>query len=302
MKPILQEVERVIETASIALIVLLLPWSWAFRLLRFCTRFSFMRSPCADAASAEAKKMGLGAQFLQVRLISLHRLVDMADYFLTLKYGRGWMRRNVWVSGDELPASTALAAPLFITFHYGQGFWALRYFRDRGYPVAWLHAPPPLRAPWGEKFNSWMGRRRIAQVARLCGAPAIAVGGSIERMRERLLKAQRAVMAMPDAPLQPGQSSIDVRLLGQPARLPAGAIRMAVQAGVPVVIYSIVVDPITGRRNLRLEGPIQAVTAEALAQRLADHLGSAIVADPSAWHVWPWAGSFFATEHGEAGR
>lgn len=293
MNAVRREIKAFGELLLIASIVLPLPWPWAFRALRFFTRFSWLRGQYDQDACRAAATFGLPAQHQQARLISLHRLVDMADYFLTLKYGQGWMRRHLRVTGDPLPDPSSLAAPLFVTFHYGQGFWALRYFRERGFPLAWLHLPPAARAPLGEKVAAWMGRRRIARVSRLCGARAIAVGGSVERMRERLLGAQQPVMAMPDAPLQPGQSRIAVRLLERAACLPAGTIRMAVQARVPVIIYSIRVDHHSGQRQLRIQGPIIGQTQEGLAQVLADHLQAALLADPSAWHMWPWAYSFF---------
>lgn len=288
---LLAEVRVAVELVSVAGLVLLLPWPLAFRGLRWLTRFElFQGGGQQDAAAALRRWWGPSPH--AVRLLALNRLVDVADYFLTLKCGRGWMRRYLHLSGDPLPAPGSLAAPVLVTFHYGQGFWALPLLRDQGYPVAWLHAPPPARAPLGQKLAGWMGRRRIAQVARLCGAPAIAVGGSVGRMRRRLLEEGRPVMIMPDAPLQPGQSFLPVTLLGRNARLPAGAIRMAAETGVPVVIYTIMVDPQTGHRHMRIEGPVRGLDSAALAQRLADHLQAAIAQRPEGWHVWPWAATF----------
>lgn len=288
---LLAELRVAVELLAVALLVVLLPWPLAFRGLRGLTRFALFQGGGQQAA-AEAMCHWRGPGAHAERLLALNRLVDVADYFLTLKYGDGWVRRYVHVTGDSLPEAGTIAAPVLVTFHYGQGFWALRLLRDQGFPVAWLHAPPPAVAPLGEKLAGWMGRRRIAQVARLCGAPTIAVGGSVERMRRRLLDEGRPVMIMPDAPLQPGQSWIPVSLLGYAARLPAGAIRMAAEAGVPVVIYTIAVDPNTGHRHMRIEGPLCGLDSAALAQRLADHLQVALVKQPDSWHVWPWATSF----------
>lgn len=287
----LGELRVAVELSTVALLVMVLPWPLAFRGLRWLTRFALFQGGGQQAAAA-AKSRWWGPGAHAERLLALNRLVDVADYFVTLKYGNGWMRRYLHVTGDPLPVAGTIAAPVLVTFHYGQGFWALRLLRERGFPVAWLHAPPPAVAPLGEKLAGWIGRRRIAQVARLCGAPAIAVGGSVERMRRRLLEEGRPVMIMPDAPLHPGQSYLPVNLLGRAARLPAGAIRMAAQAGVPVVIYTIAVDPHTGHRHMRIEGPLTGLNDAALAQRLADHLQIALSQQPEAWHVWPWAASF----------
>ena len=293
-----REFKAALEVGCVAILVFLLPWPLAFRGLRFLTRYSLFQGREQERALGSLVIWRGASGPHSERLIALHRLTDIADFFLTLKYGRSWMKRYLHVSGDALPVPGELPAPMLVTFHYGQGFWALRYFCDHGYPIAWLHAPPPKVAPWGEKFVGWMGHRRISQVARLSGAPTIAVGGSIERMRRRLLAEGRAVMVMPDAPLQPGQSSLPVRLLGRDARLPAGAIGMASEAGVPVLIYTIVIDPCNGHRHMRLEGPFMGLDAQTLAQRLADHLQVALDSNPEAWHVWPWVSGFFP----ESGR
>lgn len=295
-KALVRELTVALELFCVAALTLLLPWPLAFRGLRWMTRFAVFQG---DVAQRGARQMAcwLGAERAHaVRLQALHRLVDVADYFLTCKYGDGWMRRYLHVSGDALPAPGEGAAPMLVTFHYGQGFWALRWLRAAGYPVAWLHAPPPQVAPLGEKLAGWMGRRRIAQVGRLCGAPTIAVGGSVARMRQRLLGEGRPVMVMPDAPLQPGQSWLPVQLLGRAARMPAGAIRMAAQDEVAVLVYSIVVDPLNGHRHLHMEGPLSGLDALALAQRLAAHLQQALQRQPEAWHVWAWVSTFAEPE------
>lgn len=287
-----EELTVAIELLVVAALTLCLPWSLAFRGLRWLTRFSLFQHDTA-VRGAEQMATWLGAERAHaVRLQTLHRLVDVADYFLTLKCGKGWMRRYLHVNGDNLPAPAAGAAAMLVTFHYGQGFWALRWLREAGYPIAWLHAPPPAHAPLGQKLAGWMGRRRIAQVTRLCGAPAIAVGGSIEQMRKRLLMEGQPVMVMPDAPLQPGQSYLPIRLLGRQARMPAGAIRMAAEANIPVLAYSIVVNPASGHRYMRIGSQVADLDAAALAQHLGDHLQTALDQHPEAWHVWPWAYTF----------
>ncbi len=276
-----------------AFLVFLLPWRLAFRGIRFLTRYTFFQVSSAASASGLMERYGFARPY-PVRLFALHRLVDMADFFLTMKVGRSWLDRNVLMSGADALDKLSAKNIFFVTFHYGQGFWALKYLRDKGLPVAWLHAPPPVRPALGEIFIGWLGRRRIRQVARLCGASAIPVGGSVASMRERLCRDRLPVMVMPDAPLQPGQSSLPVTLFGREARLPAGALRMAAREAVPVIVYSISVNPVDGKRHMRFEGPFTEPTAESLAQRLCDHLQSAIEKDPTAWHVWPWVEGFFA--------
>lgn len=289
----LEEIHALLENLIIALVVLSLPWKLAFRVLRLLTRSRFFQGKNADAAFEKLDYFFPQPSRTALRLIALHRLVDMADHYLTLCKSYRWISANCRVSGEKLDDGGRGKGILFVTFHYGQGFWALRYLRENGFPMAWLHLPPPTNAPLGQKLAGWIGRRRINQVARLSGASAIGVGGSVARMKARLLEERLPVMAMPDAPPQPGQSSLPVSFLGRSARIPAGTIRMAVQAEVPVVVYTMSVNPVDGHRHLRFEAPLKESSPEALAQRLCDHLQSAIERDPTAWHMWPWASAFF---------
>lgn len=226
------------------------------------------------------------------RRTRFHLLVDNADYFLSLTRGNRWMRRYLRVSGAGHLAG-ASGAVLLVTFHWGQGFWALRYLRDHGLPAAWLHAAVAPRLRPGECVSGLMGRRRIRQVGRLAGAQPIAVGGSIAAMRDRLQRLRLPVMAMPDAPLRPGQSTLPVELLGRPARLAAGVISMAAEVGVPVYAYTMRVEPQTGNRHLVISKAIAYHDAASLAQGLADVLSQAVAEDPAAWYVWPFADGFF---------
>jgi hypothetical protein len=291
-----RELRAVLERVLLPGLAAVLPWSWCTRLYGLLARAGFLYRGEIDAAWEHARHY-LPTDPLWKRRARFHLLVDNADYFLTLFRGRRWMARHIAVTGGEnLPAG--VNAMLLVTFHWGQGFWALRWLRERGQPAAWLHAPVASRLRPGGYVSGLMGRLRIRQVARLSGARPIPVGGSISAMRERLQHARLPVMAMPDAPLRPGQRTLAIELLGRPARIAAGVITMAAEDRVPVHAYTMRVDPLTGQRHLAIGPRLPDGDPAVLAQALADVLSGAIREDPAAWYVWAFAGGFFPSAAG----
>jgi len=284
------ELRAALERALLPALAAILPWPCTARLYWQLARAGFLYRAEVESAWQHARRV-LPPDLLWKRRARYHLLVDNADYFLSRSRGPRWMRRYLRVSGGE-NLDSAVNPALFVTFHWGQGFWALRYLRDRGFAAAWLHAPVPARLEPGGCIAGLMGRRRIRQVGRLSGAEPIPVGGSIAAMRERLQQGL-SVMAMPDAPLRPGQRELAVELLGRPAHIAAGVITMAAADRIPVYAYTVRADPRTGRRHLAIAPALVADDPALLAQRLADVLSQAVQDDPAAWYVWPFAEGFF---------
>lgn len=284
---------------SLIFLAALLPGRGCFNALRLFSRLHPMfvdLNPAAERLQAWLPEHQSREEVL--RGLALHRLVDMADFYLTLFRGAGWFERNVRVQGT-LPSGPAQDhAAIMCTFHYGQGFWALHLFRRRGWRCAFLHLPPPpaAHAPWGEHFAAWMGHRRIAQVTRLAGTPGIAVGGSMKRMRKRLAEERQAVLVMPDVPSNPEHPCLEVTLFGRRARFPAGAISLAASVGVPIYLYTMALDRQTGLRHLQIQDTIEGQTPQALAALMAQCLEQALRSDPTAWHLWAWIDHFIYLE------
>lgn len=284
---------------SLIFLAALLPGRGCFNALRLISRLHSMfvdLNPAAERLQAWLPEHQSREEVL--RGLALHRLLDMADFYLTLFRGEGWFERNVRVQGT-LPSGPAQDhAAIMCTFHYGQGFWALPAFKQRGWNCAFLHLPPPpvSRVPWGERFAAWLGHKRIAQVERLSGASAIPVGGSVERMRSRFREERQAVLVMPDVPSNPEHPCLEVTLFGRRARFPAGAISLAASEGVPIYLYTMALDRQSGMRHLQVHAPIRGLAPEALAVRIAQCLEQAIRQDPAAWHLWAWIDHFLYSE------
>ncbi len=285
------EARTFFESVLIPVICVCLPWRLCVRIFWFLCGKTWLFPTATDLVCHHARDY---IQFENEQTfrqkIRFHLLVDQADFYLSCTRGRRWFNKYVRIQGDKIDKDQG---SLFVTFHWGQGFWALKYFNLLGFKPAWLHAPLQSKIKWGSCVSGLVGKGRIAQVGRLAEAVPIAVGNSVEKMRYRLVEEKSSVMAMPDAPLRSGASAIPVKLLGRSARLPAGVIRMAASENISVYAYTMIVNPEDGMRDLRIRGPIHYRDEESLAQALADMLTEAIEKDPSAWYVWPFANSFF---------
>lgn len=225
------------------------------------------------------------------RRLAYHWLTDQLDFYLTLRYGSGWFNRFVDVQGVPIPPASGPA--LCVTFHYGQGFWALDYLRRHGYASSMIYLPAAHAAPLGEKFGNWLGWRRIRQFERLCGDTGIPSQGSLRKVIKRLTEKRLSVAVMPDVPPVIGQKVLPFELLGRRAGMLYGGLHAAVKAGVPVFLYTMVVNPDTGRRLLTIHGIFEGLDEPELVRRLGAVLDQQLYQEPAAWYLWPWVDAFY---------
>ena len=295
-----RELRLVALHASLFCIAFFLPIRWQMAALKRLAHYVPGRFLAIDAASTELDRVFPG-RYTQGQLsesFSRHWLIDQLDFYLTLRHGKGWFRRQVDVTGVDLPPGEGPA--LCLTFHYGQGFWALDYLRRKGYVTAMIYLPAlaPKEAPWGEKFANWLAWRRIRQFERLCGDQGIPVANSVRKIRNRLTRERSAVAIMPDVPPHEGQRVAAFSLFGQRAGMPVGGLHLAVSAKVPVVVYTMRANRQTGRSELKIHGRFGGMTSDQLVARLGEILQQELNEEPTAWHLWPWIESFYAAGQG----
>jgi lauroyl/myristoyl acyltransferase len=110
------------------------------------------------------------------------------------------------------------------------------------------------------------------------------------------------VVALIVVPPRAGQVTVPVNLLGRPARLPDGLLRLALREGVPLVPFAMGVDPDSGVRRLDIGTRIAVDDVGAAARAVAADLDALLRRDPAAWHLWTQAGAFFDPSPGEVAR
>jgi hypothetical protein len=267
------------ECVMLPVLATALPWPLAWPTMRWLAD----RGRPFEDETARAAAMSSELGFVQdparwIAKYRLTRIVDQVDPALSLVRSDRWMDRHLEVDGDPIPDGPCV----FTGFHYGTGFWSLRYLRRRGHRVSFISAPVNAEQCPGEPLRLAFMRLRKISVERAGGAPVIHVGGSSDKIRDALGRGT-SVLGLVDV-LDAAASATPVNFLGHEARLPGGMLRIAMQERVPVVGYLAWLNARTGSRHLRFtrlpDEPEDALHV------LAGILESAIRNDPAAWHLW----------------
>ena len=173
---------------------------------------------------------------------------------------------------------------VYMTCHLGPWERMAALLAARGYPISTVAREsydPRYHALFYERLRDRRGVRPIYRG--LAGAPFAIV---------RALRQGRVVGFLMDLP---GRiDTIDVTLLGRPAQLPIGPLRIALRTRAPVVVGS----PAPGNGHRRMVTVQRVITADLarddelqLAQRIADALSARIGALST---HWPWMHPTFA--------
>lgn len=212
----------------------------------------------------------------------LQRLVDQADLALAWLRGRRWHERWVCEEGSAFPEHGPFLA---ITFHLGAGLPSMRSLGRHGRGVAFIHAPVEGATRRSDRLGYWLAHARLATVKRLGGAPCIPTGGSAAQAHGWLAQGG-GVVALIDAPHQGDRHAVAVPFYGRSIGLPSGLARLAVDAGVPVYVYSVTLAEASPQRLLRIHGPLTSRDPAALTRDIGRLFENTVKIDPAAWSYW----------------
>lgn len=288
---LLTELRDALELVILPGLAALLPWRCCFFVFQQFARVSWLyRAPC-EAALQQARSRGWAGEdethWIWVR--RLVTLVDHADHYLGLWRGEAWMRRHLQVEGAW---PTGEEGVLLLTFHWGAGFWGLHHAAAQGLKPHALVASLGSQAYQGRSVMSWYARSRNAHVARTLCAPTIDVSLHLKQV-VKALRAKHALLGVVDVPADEAKAGMTVEILGMPAQVPRGLLRLAVDQQVPVVIYSTGLNTSDGKRFLRIKQMGVYATVEDLAVDVFGALSLIIADDVPAWHFWGIADRIF---------
>lgn len=259
-----------------------LPWPLAWRCYRWLARWPGMYPEPVAAAVREAPRfLPIADPEAFARDARSVWLLDAADLYRSRRRPAGWLppqldRVGAWPAGPFVA----------LGFHYSAGLWVFGDLRRSGHDAVMVLARQDPGAFTSHPVRLRYGRLRMAEVERIAGRPP----AYRPRVRERLLQELAdgaCVLCLLDVPphIAP-RGQRPVHILGQPASLPAGALDLAREAGVPVVPYWVEIDPASGRRRLVIGEALDPAPVDAVLAQLAARLDGLIRQQPAAWLFW----------------
>jgi len=284
------ELRDFVEVVLLPALAAVLPWSVAFAIFKRLARWSLLYRAPSRRALAEAQARGwVQDPVTWLRDRKLTTLVDHADHYLARTRSDRWMDRHLEVDGQWPQAGQAFIA---LTFHWGAGMWGLRSAARAGLHGHMLVAALDSAHFAGHAVLHRYIRARTRSIALSLRRPFIDVATRM-RLALRVLQHHEQLFAVVDVPADQVAASQPVEILGLPARLPTGLLRLAVERQIPVSVYVTGIDMDTGRRFLRIRSLGVATDVDALVATLAADLDRLIRENPPAWHFWSEAERFF---------
>ncbi|WP_037472477.1 hypothetical protein [Simplicispira psychrophila] len=288
-----REGRDLIELVLVPGLAAVMPWRWCFAIFKRLAQVQWLYSAACSQALAQAQEHGQVTPADAVRWLATRRLVtlvDHADHYLAVTRSDVWMQRHLQVQGHWPKIDSA---GIFCTFHWGAGMWGLRHAHSVGLQGHALVAAMEGNPFAGRRVLHWYVRARTRSVGRALGRAPLVVSGSLRPVIQALRRNEQ-VLAAVDVPSDQVDSSVEVRLLGMPVRMPKGLLRLAVTHGIPVAVYVTGLDIHTGQRYLRITPLGVWQDLDALAAAVFSHLEAALRQDAAAWHFWAEAPRFFS--------
>lgn len=288
------ELRGLIEYFALPGLAAVLPWPWCYRLFRRAAAWRFLyRSEWRAALAVAGQHVTIADPEDWARRYRLLRLVDHADLWLSLFRSDRWLRRHL----DQDGAWPAPGKPFVgIFFHWGPGLWPVRALKAAGHPSAVLAGHFSRRSMGGAWLGYRYGAARLRELARASGRPLIFSPGTV-RQSLAVLAQGDCVIGTPDVPPTETRAVAPVRLFDRPAWYAEGLLRIARQAGAPVVVFCFPLDLATGNRGLRILGEFDPDQPDLL-QQIVGRWQCLLTEASWAFSLWPMMASFFTPPAG----
>lgn len=284
------ELRSLLEYFLLPGIAAVLPWRVAFRLLRVATRYPGLYEEEWRPALAQARQhVPIDDETRWAHLFRLSRAVDHADFWTSRLRGAGWLRRHV----DVRQAFPSLPGPAVgVFFHWCAGLWSIRALQASGARGSVLAGRFSTRSMGGARLGYLYGHIRLRELARASGGPLIYAPGTVKTAL-RTLADGHWVCGTPDVPPTETALGAPVTLFGRAALFAEGLLLIARRGSVPVVVFTLGLDPATGRRDLRVAGPFDPHDP-ALLQHIASYWEALLRERSWGFTLWPAMPAWFA--------
>ncbi len=285
-----REMRDLAEVVLLPGLAALLPWSLCFWVFKRLSHWSFLYRDTCERALVEAGKRGFvthpKAWLAERRLVTL---IDHADHYLTRTRGDAWMARHLTVEGSWPEPDKA---SLHLTFHWGAGMWALRHAQTAGLKAHMLVASVDGKHFKGRSVLHRYIKARTASITLALERPTVDVSVSLRPVLKSL-RANEQVIAVIDVPADQVSASQTVHILGMQARVPTALLRLAVDQGTPVSVFTTGIHMASGQRHLQIKKLGVYEDLDRLIRDVFKILEQTIAQDSAAWHFWSESERFF---------
>jgi phosphatidylinositol dimannoside acyltransferase len=266
------------------LLAALLPWKLGYRWLRRLSRGrSAFDEPARAALAVAPQHLAIADTAEFAANVRLNCLLDITDLYLSLlRRRRSRLPWHVQQVG-EWPRDTHFIAA---GSHHGNGHWVFKSLALAGFDSTFVSGRWERAAYPGLPLRYHYGRLRGGDIQRLGGRAVIFRPNARAQLAQVLAQGAVPVSLFDVPPRLAPNGQQPVQLLGQPVCMPAGALQLAREAGVPVVPYWMEFDLASGRRRLVIGQPLDPADPATL-QQIADVLDRALRLAPAAWFFWP---------------
>ena len=217
---------------------------------------------------------------------------DDVDAFIYLfGFSKRFLKKVKIEGGEHLHESLREKGGILLSAHYGGGFWALPFLKQRGFRVHFFSADVKREDYPSKKPLYFYHRLRNYLVEKASGSRVLFKNEGRKGII-RALEKGGWVMILFDVPPFLVKERKEVSFLGRRTWLPTGILSVAKKMNVPILPFFSFLDD--GRhRRICFERPIYVKKEEEGMEACARLIEKRIIERPDHWHFWPIAGHFF---------
>jgi lauroyl/myristoyl acyltransferase len=217
---------------------------------------------------------------------------DQIDRFIyVLGRPKSFIRRLEIEGRENLNEALRNEGGIFLSAHFGGGFWILPFLRNLGIKAHFFSADIkrenyPYQTPLYlfDKLGKWV-------VGKASGE-RIFYKQDGRKSLFKALKEKEWLVVLFDVPPSLVKENMEVSFFGRRVWLPKGIISLASELNVPLLFFFSYLDA-GKRRRICFEKSIYVKSEEDCVEKCAKLIEQKIMDRPDHWHLWPSAGQFF---------
>jgi hypothetical protein len=288
-----REIRDAVEFVLLPGLALVLPWPWCYRLFRRAARWNWLfRRYCRGAYEQASQFLDIPDEREWRQRNRLLWLLDAAEYYLVRFRPGALMKEGRFEVVGDWPREGHFIA---VGLHWGLGGLMFRDLNRKGHLPRLIFKRNVLGFAEQSRVENLYRRWRPRQYAKVGGGEPISTGGGFAKIVQ-MLDDKDVLIIVYDAPLMPNSRPVPATVLGRPARLRSGTIRILAESDVDYVKYRLGYDFETGKRRLEISEPVNVHDQQAIVADLEEFLDDTLRLDSTQWYLWRQAQSFFVAE------